>query len=112
MVDVCFYFQVHQPYRMKNYSLFNIGEKNYFDEEKNKEIAIKVANKCYLPTNKLLLKLIKENPEFKIAFSISGVALEQFEEYCPEVLQTFKDLAATGNVEFLNETYYHSLSFL
>jgi len=114
MVSVCFYFQVHQPFRLKKYSVFDIGNNSdYFDEEKNKEIIKKVAKKCYLPTNKLLLKLIKRHEgKFKVSFSISGVALEQFEKYAPEVLHSFRELAKTGQVEFLSETYHHSLSFL
>ena len=76
----------------------------------NREIFRKVANKCYLPTNALLLDMIEKNPNFKIAFSLSGVFMEQCEEYGPDVLESFKKLAATGNVEFLAETYYHSLS--
>ncbi|MFT7615519.1 MAG: alpha-amylase [Candidatus Woesearchaeota archaeon] len=114
MVTVCFYFQVHQPFRLRHYSVFDIGKNtNYYDDEKNRAIANKVAQKCYLPTNKLMLDLIKRTGgKFRIAYSISGVALEQFEKYCPEVLETFKDLAKTGSVEFLAETYYHSLSFL
>lgn len=114
MVAICFYFQVHQPFRVKKYRIFDIGhEENYFDEEKNREIMHKVGNKCYLPMNQLLLELIeKHNGKFKIAFSISGVAIEQMEKYYPEVLESFKKLAKTGCVEFLSETYYHSLSFL
>jgi alpha-amylase len=114
MVSVCFYFQVHQPFRLRKYSVFDIGHNNnYFDEHKNAEVMRKVANKCYLPTNKVLLELIKKhNGKFKVSFSISGVALEQFERYAPEVLHSFKELAKTGCVEFLDETYYHSLSYL
>ena len=114
MVSVCFYFQVHQPFRLRNYSIFDIGKNtNYFDEKKNKEVMQKVAGKCYLPTNKTMLDLInKHDGRFKISYSISGVALEQFEKYAPEVLDSFMDLNDTGCVEFLNETYYHSLSFL
>lgn len=114
MVAVCFYFQVHQPYRIRNYRVFDIGENSdYFDEQKNREIMLKVAHKCYLPMNKLLLEQIKiHNGNFKISFSISGVALEQMEEYAPDVLKSFQDLAKTGCVEFLAETYYHSLSFI
>ncbi|MBU0666653.1 MAG: glycoside hydrolase family 57 protein [Nanoarchaeota archaeon] len=113
-MNVCFYFQVHQPYRMGRYTVFDIGNhSNYFDDQKNEEIMKKVANKCYLPTNKLLLNLIKKHKDkFKISFSISGVAIEQFEKYAPEVLESFKELSKTGCVEFLSETYYHSLSFM
>ncbi len=114
MVAVCFYFQVHQPFRLRKYSVFDIGNKSdYFDEKKNSEIIRKVARKCYLPTNKILLDLIKKHDgKFKVSFSISGVALEQFERYAPEVLHSFRELAKTGCVEFLNETYFHSLSYL
>lgn len=111
MKTICFYFQVHQPYRLKNYRFFEIGHDHYYyDEFANRNIMQKVAEKCYLPMNKLLLDLIKDyGTQFKVAFSISGVAIKQFEEYAPEVLESFKKLAATGNVEFLSETYSHSL---
>lgn len=112
MPSICFYFQVHQPYRMRNYHLFDIGYSDqYFDKEKNKQICQKVAEKCYLPANKMMLDLIKRYPgEFKISYSISGIALEQFAEYTPEVLESFQKLVKTGQVEILSETYYHSLS--
>jgi len=114
MVSVCFYFQVHQPERLRRYSVFDIGNNStYFDDAKNREVALKVAGKCYLPMNTLLLKLIdRHKGKFKVAFSISGTALDQFERYTPEVLESFKALARTGCVEFLSETYYHSLSFI
>jgi alpha-amylase len=113
MVSVCFYFQVHQPFRLRNYSVFDIGKNhNYFDEKKNKEVLLKVAKKCYLPANKLMLSLLKNHPEFRISYSFSGVALEQFEKYSPETLQSFQALADTGQVEVLSETYYHSLAFV
>ena len=114
MVNICIYFQVHQPYRLRNYNVFDIGNNSdYFDDNKNKEILQKVANKCYLPANRLLLHLIqKYKGKFKIAFSITGVVAEQIEKYSPETLESFKQLADTGCVEFLSETYYHSLSFL
>lgn len=114
-VSVCFYFQVHQPFRLrKDYHFFSIGpDHNYEDYEANKNILLKVANKCYLPTNQLMLDLIKKHQgRFKISYSISGLALEQFELYAPHVLDSFKALVDTGHVELINETYYHSLSFL
>jgi alpha-amylase len=112
MASVCLYFQVHQPLRLRHYTVFDKDD-NYFDERKNAEICRKVAQKCYLPTNLLMLELIKKyGGKFKISYSITGVLLEQLEQYAPEVLNTFKHLAATGCVEFLAETYYHSLSFL
>lgn len=114
MVAICLYFQVHQPKRLKKYTYFDIGNSHcYEDAAANREIFLKVAHKCYLPTNKLLLELIKKYPgEFKIAFSLTGVFLEQCRLYSAETLDSFKRLVATGQVELLNETYYHSLSFL
>jgi alpha-amylase len=114
MKSICFYFQVHQPFRLRTYRFFDIGENHsYYDEYLNKSILRRIAEKCYLPANKLMLDLIKENgTDFKISFSISGVALEQFKKYSPEVIASFKKLADTGCVEFLAETYSHSLSSL
>jgi alpha-amylase len=114
MPSICFYFQVHQPYRLKEYSFFDIGTDHYyFDDAKNREVLDKVAEKCYLPTNRLMLELIeKHQGKFKISYSISGVALEQFEAWRPDVLQSFIELANTGCVEFIAETYYHSLAYI
>lgn len=114
MKTICFYFQVHQPFRLRRYRFFDIGEHhNYFDEFANRSIMRKVAEKSYLPTNKLMLDLINEfGSRFKIAYSISGTALDQFEMFAPDVIESFKKLAATGCVEFLAETYSHSLSAL
>ncbi len=114
MKTICLYFQVHQPLRLKKYRFFNMGkDHHYLDDFANRNIMQKVANKCYIPMNKLLLKLIKENgKKFKISFSISGIAIEQFRMYAPEVLDTFRALAKTGCVEFLCETYAHSLASL
>jgi len=112
MASVCFYFQVHQPFRLRPYSVFETGS-DYFDEVKNGEICRKVARKCYLPANNMLLKLIEQHQgNFKVSFAITGVVLDQFARYAPEVMSTFHALAETGCVEFLAETYYHSLSFL
>ncbi|MBQ5618185.1 MAG: glycoside hydrolase family 57 protein [Alistipes sp.] len=114
MKTVCLYFQVHQPWRLKVYRFFNIGkEHNYLDDFTNRAIMQKVARQCYLPMNALLLKLIKENKgAFKCTFSITGSAVEQFRAYAPEVLDSFRALADTGCVEFLAETYSHSLAAL
>lgn len=112
------YFQVHQPFRVKKYRTFDIGhDHDYFNQDdesnlNNLKILKKVSEKCYLPANKLLLKLLKANPEFKISFSFSGLFLESLEKSLPHVLKTFQDLIETGQVEILSETYYHSLSFL
>jgi alpha-amylase len=114
MTTVCLYFQVHQPKRLRKYTIFDIDHQHFYhDDEKNRSILLKVADKCYLPTNELFYKLIKKyERNFKISYSISGLAIEQFKSYCPEVLDSFKKLADSGCVEFLNETYHHSLSFL
>jgi alpha-amylase len=106
------YFQVHQPRRLKRFQFFDVGfGHNYFDDALNKEIVCRIASNCYLPANRLLLKLIEKYPAIKVTFSISGTALEQLEQYAPEVLLSFRELAETGSVEFLAETYYHSLSY-
>ncbi len=112
--SICLYFQVHQPDRLRQYRFFDIGlEDHYFDDFANRTILRRVAQKCYLPMNDLLLRLINENGKrFKVAFSISGSALEQFGKFAPEVLESFQKLAATGCVEFLAETYTHSLAAL
>ncbi len=114
MKSICFYFQVHQPYRLRTYRFFDIGDRHdYYDEYNNRFIMQRIAQKCYLPMNQILLDLIREyGAAFKVSFSISGQALEQFEMYTPEVLESFKSLAKTGNVEFLAETYAHSLASL
>lgn len=114
MSAICFYFQVHQPYRLRHYTFFDIGQSPFYeDEDANCGILLKVARKCYLPMNALLLKLIKRHEgRFKVSFSISGTALDQFEAYAPEVIQSYRELMATGCVEMLSETYTHSLSFL
>ncbi len=111
MKTICLYFQVHQPFRFRRYRFFDIGNNHYYyDDYTNESILVKISQKCYLPTNKLLLDLIKQNKgKFKVAFSISGIALKQFQLYAPEVIDSFKQLADTGQVEFLAETYCHSL---
>ncbi len=112
MASVCFYFQVHQPYRLRRYSIFD-SDQNYFDEHKNAEICNKVANKCYLPANQCILDLIRVHEgRFRVAYSITGVVLDQFIYYRPEVIDSFRRLADTGCVEFIAETFYHSLSFI
>ena len=89
MPSVCFYFQLHQPLRLKHYTVFDDNDQ-YFDEGKNSFICRKVANKCYLPANRLLLDLIRRyDGRFRIAYSITGVLLEQFQSYSPEVMSTF-----------------------
>ena len=112
--SVCLYFQVHQPTRLRLYRFFDIGkDSHYYDQFINRTILRRIVQNCYLPMNEILLQSIKEcKGKFKVAFSISGSALEQFERFAPEVIDSFRDLAATGCVEFLSETYYHSLASL
>lgn len=114
MKTICFYFQIHQPFRLKRYRFFDIGNDHYYyDDFQNEEIIRRIAERCYLPANKVIMDMIKSSGgKFKVAFSISGTALEQMEIYTPEVIDSFKELAATGNVEFLSETYAHSLASL
>jgi len=114
MRTICLYFQVHQPFRFRRYRFFDIGNDHYYyDDYSNESILQKVAQKCYLPANELMLDLIRKHKgRFKIAYSMSGIAMEQFRLYAPEVLESFKKLADTGSVEFLSETYAHSLSSL
>ncbi len=112
--SICLYFQVHQPDRLRQYRFFDIGkDSHYFDDFSNRTIVRRIAEKCYLPMNAIMLENInKLGKSFKIAYSISGSAIEQFEKYAPEVLDSFKALAATGCVEFLAETYTHTLASL
>ena len=112
--SICLYFQVHQPSRLRLYRFFDIGkDSHYYDDFANRTILRRVAQKCYLPMNALLLELIEANKgAFKVAFSVSGSVLEQFDRYAPEVIDSFRKLADTGCVEFLSETYYHSLASL
>lgn len=114
MRSICLYFQVHQPFRLRTYRFFNIGDDHqYYDEYQNRQIVKRVAEKCYLPANRMILELIREyGSAFKISFSISGTALDQFQLYSTEVIQSFRQLADTGCVEFLAETYAHSLASL
>ena len=114
MAAVCFYFQVHQPYRLRHYTFFDIGADAFYeDEDANCDILLKVARKCYLPMNALLLSLIRRHEgRFKVSFSLSGTALDQFAAYAPELIQSYRELVATGCVELLSETYNHSLAFL
>jgi len=118
MTSVCLYFEVHQPTRLNHFSVFNVGKNNdplstYFNHELNYWIFEKVAKKCYIPTNKLLLDLInKFDGKFRISFSLTGTFVEYCEKYIPSLLDSFRDLFATGAVDLIEETYFHSLSSL
>ncbi len=111
MRTICLYFQIHQPFRLKRYRFFNIGNDHYYyDDYLNESIISSVAQRSYLLANKAIRQIIKEyGTKFKVAFSISGIALDQLELYAPEVIESFQKLAKTGSVEFLAETYSHSL---
>ena len=112
--SICFYFQVHQPYRLRTYRFFEIGKKHYYyDDYNNRMYMRRVAEKCYLPMNELLMRQFEKfGDKVKVAFSFSGIAIEQMEQYAPDVLESFQKLVATGNVEVLSETYAHSLASL
>jgi alpha-amylase len=118
MTSICIYFEVHQPTRLNRFSVFNVGKTSdplstYFNRELNYWIFEKVAKKCYIPTNKILLNLINEfDGDFRISFSLTGTFIEYCENYMPSLLDSFKDLFATGAVDLIEETYFHSLSSL
>jgi alpha-amylase len=114
MKTICLYFQIHQPFRLRKFRFFDIGRQHYYyDDYTNELIMRKIANRCYLPANNILLELIqKHGQDFKVSFSISGTALDQFELYAPDVLESFVELSRTGSVEFLAETDSHSLASL
>jgi alpha-amylase len=117
MPSVCLYLKAHQPYRIKNYRVFDIGaDSHYFNDTSerdinNEKVLKKVAEKSYRPTNKILLSLLKKYPEFRVSFSLTGVLLDQLEKFAPDVIESFQELAKTGQVEILAETYHHTLSF-
>ena len=113
MKAICFYFQIHQPFRLKRYRFFDIGNDHYYyDDFANDDILTRIAQRSYIPAAETLLHLLEQYPGFRCAFSISGVALEQLEQYVPEFIDIMKKLIATGRVEILGETYAHSLSSL
>ena len=115
---IVLYLHVHQPYRIRPYSIFSAGyDHDYFSNENvptnthNESILKKVSRKSYIPTNKLLIEMLKKHPEFKLSISITGVFIDQCKAWAPEVLESFKELVATGRVEVVAETYHHSLAF-
>ncbi len=114
MKAICFYFQIHQPFRLKRYRFFDIGNDHYYyDDFANDDIISRIARNSYIPAAETLLKMIEQtNGKFRCALSITGTALEQFEMYVPEFIDILKKLADTGKCEFLGETYSHSLASL
>ena len=111
MRSFCFFFQVHQPYRLRTYRFFDIGENHhYYDEYLNRSTINRVAERCYIPMNNLLMGLIKEyGKAFKVSLSITGSVIDQMQQYAPAALKSFQELIATGNVELVAETYAHTL---
>lgn len=114
MPAVCLCYEVHEPYRLRRYTVFDMGQSSvYEDDDRNCDILLHTARTCYLPMNDLVMQLIRRyGKDFRLTFCISGTALDQFEQYAPEVLESFQALAATGCVEFAAETAPHSLAFL
>lgn len=117
MKAIVLYLHVHQPYRLRHYTIFDAGANHdyftaaYEDQTSNERILKKVAEKSYLPTNRCLQQMLNDNPDFRLSLSITGTVLEQLERWSPEALQSFKDLVSTGRVEIVAETYHHSLAF-
>lgn len=112
MAKICLYFQIHQPWRLSPLSVFDLGKEPLNYSQKNEEVMKKVSNKSYCPMLALLKKLLSEEPEFACSFSISGVALEQMEKFSPDIIDMLKQLSISKQIEFLGETYYHSLCSL
>jgi len=117
MRSIVLYLHVHQPYRLRHYTIYDSGlDHSYFNanddsDKNNAKLINKVAEKSYIPTNKKLIELLNRYPEFKLSLSITGTVLTQMEQWAPEALQSFRDLVSTGRVEILGETYHHSLAF-
>ncbi|MFO7869094.1 MAG: glycoside hydrolase family 57 protein [Bacteroidales bacterium] len=111
MKHICLHFQIHQPFFLRTYRFFDIGfDHYYYDDFSNKTNIFTLAKQSYIPMNKILLDIIKKQKnKFKVSFSISGTALEQFEQFTPEVIESFQKLAETGKVEFTAQPYSHSL---
>ena len=112
MASVCFYFQVHQPFRLRRYSVFDT-DPFYFDNDANAEIMRKVADKCYRPATLKILDLVRRHEgRFRVSYAISGTCLEQFELWAPDIIDLFKELSDTGACEFIGETSHHSPCFI
>lgn len=117
MASVCLYFHLHQPYRIRDYRVFDIGKSDYFSAPaghrlSNKDVLNKVADKCYVPATTLIKRMLHDYPEFKVSYSITGIVLDQLQEYRPDVIKLLQEIVATGRVELVSETYYHSLAAL
>jgi alpha-amylase len=112
MASVVFYFQVHQPNRLRRYTVFD-SDTSYFDDRQNHDVLRKIAHKCYLPANQVMLDLVRRHEgRFRVSYSLTGTIIDQFRRWAPEVLESFLELGQTGCVELIAETHYHSLAFL
>ncbi len=113
MNNICFHFQISQPFRLRTYRFFDINKNHdYFDDYQNHYLANRLAERCYLPANRMMMDLLQKHPGFKISFSISGSSINLFKKYCPEVIDSFKALLKTGRVEITGSTYTHSIAAL
>ena len=114
MTAICLCYEVHEPYQLRRYTVFDMGQNSiYEDDDHNCDAMLRAARLCYLPANELMLKLIRRYGKgFRVSYAISGTALDLFEQYVPEVLESFTALAQTGCVDFVAETAPHSLAFL
>lgn len=114
MQKICFHFQISQPFRLRTYRFFDINvHHDYFDEFQNSYLVNRLAERCYLPANRLMLDLIRKyHGQFAVSYSISGSSIKLFQEYCPEVIESFKELIATGQVEITGNTFTHSIAAL
>ena len=114
MKNVCLYFNLHQPNRLKPYTFFDIGNDHFYENDGlNKSFLDKISSICYLPMNAIMMDHIKKHGEkFKVSLSMSGTLIEQMEQHRPDVLKSFIELAKTGHVEFIGQTFYHSLSYI
>ena len=118
MRGICLYLHIHQPWRVRAYSIFDVGtsdnyflDPNYHSKQNNERIFKKVAEKSYLPTFTLLEENLKKHQDFKFSLSITGVWLEQAELWMPELVTRLQNMVKTGRVELVAETYYHSMAF-
>jgi alpha-amylase len=114
MKNVCLYFNLHQPNRLKPYDFFKIGHDHFYeDDDMNKDFLDKISNDCYLPMNAIMMENINRlGKNFKFCLSLSGTLIEQMENHRPDVLKSFIELSKTGQVEFIGQTFYHSLAYL
>lgn len=114
MNRICFHFQISQPYRLRTYRFFDINERHdYFDDYQNHYLTNRLAGRCYLPANRMMMELIRQFPDrFRLSFSIAGSSIRLFQQYCPAVVDSFRELSATGQVEITGNTYTHSIASL